>query len=80
MLTLNFNPFPILTSERLRFRRLTDSDANEVFELRSNPETMKYIPRPLTKTINDVLSHIGARKIVFKYSILKRQYLSYGIE
>ncbi|WP_339839659.1 GNAT family N-acetyltransferase [uncultured Flavobacterium sp.] len=58
MLTLNFNPFPILTSERLRLRRLTDSDVNAVFELRSNPKTMKYIPRPLATTTDEALLHI----------------------
>jgi ribosomal-protein-alanine N-acetyltransferase len=58
MLTLKFTPFPVLTSERLRFRRLSDSDIHEVFELRSNPETMKYIPRPLVTTKDEALSHI----------------------
>ena len=47
MLQLNFSPFPILESERLRFRKLTDEDAPEILVLRGNPETMKFIPRPL---------------------------------
>ena len=58
MLTLNFTPFPILESERLHFRKLSNDDASEIFELRSNPETMKYIPRPLAKTLDDALKHI----------------------
>ena len=58
MLTLNFTPFPILESERLHFRKLSNDDASEIFELRSNPETMKYIPRTLAKTIDDALKHI----------------------
>ncbi|WP_339889060.1 GNAT family N-acetyltransferase [uncultured Flavobacterium sp.] len=58
MLTLNFTPFPILESERLRYRKLNNEDAKEVFELRSNPETMKYIPRPLVTNIDEALSHI----------------------
>jgi ribosomal-protein-alanine N-acetyltransferase len=58
MLTFNFFPFPILTSSRLRFRRLDDTDANEIYALRSNPETMKYIPRPLVKNHEDALAHI----------------------
>lgn len=58
MLQLNFSPFPILESERLHFRRLTDADAPEIFALRSNPEIMKYIPRPLATTIEDALAHI----------------------
>ena len=49
MLTINFSPFPILESERLRFRKLTDNDAPEILELRGNPETMKFIPRPRSR-------------------------------
>lgn len=58
MLPLNFTPFPFLESKRLRFRKLTNDDALEVFELRSNPETMKFIPRPLATSIEDALKHI----------------------
>ena len=58
MLELNFNPFPNLTSERLFFRKLIEEDAKEVLELRSNPETMKFIPRPLLTSIDDALLHI----------------------
>ncbi len=58
MLQLNFSPFPILESERLHYRRLTDADAPEIFALRSNPEIMKYIPRPLATTIENALAHI----------------------
>ena len=47
MLEFNFTPFPVIETERLLLRRITNDDVNEVFELRSNPETMKYIPRPL---------------------------------
>jgi [ribosomal protein S5]-alanine N-acetyltransferase len=59
MLLLNFNPFPILKTERLLLRRLNNADVNEIMALRSNPETMKYIPRPLAKTIEDALEHIA---------------------
>jgi ribosomal-protein-alanine N-acetyltransferase len=58
MLQLNFSPFPILESERLRFRKLTDADAPEILELRGNPETMKFIPRPLVTDIEGALAHI----------------------
>ena len=59
MLTINFTPFPNLETERLLLRRINDSDVNEVFALRSNPEIMKYIPRTLVKTIDDALEHIA---------------------
>jgi ribosomal-protein-alanine N-acetyltransferase len=59
MLNINFTPFPILETKRLLLRRVNKDDVNEVFALRSNPETMKYIPRPLVKTIDDALEHIA---------------------
>jgi ribosomal-protein-alanine N-acetyltransferase len=59
MLTINFNPFPNLETERLLLRRVDEKDVNEIFALRSNPETMKYIPRPLVKTNEDALEHIA---------------------
>jgi [ribosomal protein S5]-alanine N-acetyltransferase len=58
MLQLNFSPFPILESERLRFRKLTDKDAPEVLVLRGNTKTMQYIPRPLIENIEGALAHI----------------------
>lgn len=59
MVTINFNPFPILETERIILRRVNINDVNEIFTLRSNPETMKYIPRPLVKTTEDALEHIA---------------------
>jgi ribosomal-protein-alanine N-acetyltransferase len=59
MLTINFNPFPNLETERLLLRRIDAIDVNEIFALRSNPETMKYIPRPIAKTTEDALEHIA---------------------
>lgn len=59
MLTLNFTPFPEFESERLLFTRTIATDAPEVIALRSNPETMKFIPRPFVKTTEDALDHIA---------------------
>ena len=59
MLTINFNPFPNLETERLLLRRVDSNDIKEIFALRSNPETMKYIPRPLIKTDEEALAHIA---------------------
>lgn len=53
MLELNFNPFPIIETERLILRRTTLKDADDYFILRSSPEAMKYICKPLHKTIED---------------------------
>ena len=58
MLEINFHPFKNLETERLLLRRLDRNDVLEILELRGNPETMKYIPRPLTKTKEDAIEHI----------------------
>ena len=58
MLDINFSPFQNLETPRLLLRRVTADDAASVFELRSNPETMRYIPRPLATSIEEALQHI----------------------
>ena len=59
MLNINFEPFPNLETNRLLLRRLENSDVKEVFALRSNPSTMKFIPRPLLKNDEEALEHIA---------------------
>ncbi|MDN5287201.1 MAG: family N-acetyltransferase [Mucilaginibacter sp.] len=58
MLNLNFNPFPILTTERLILRQFTYDDAPDLFEVRSNADIMQYIARPLAKTVDDAVDLI----------------------
>ena len=58
MLTLNFAPFPNLETERLLLRRVNPTDIKEIFALRSNPQTMQYIPRPLLKPDAHALQHL----------------------
>ncbi|GAA4060475.1 GNAT family N-acetyltransferase [Flavobacterium cheonanense] len=57
MIEINFHPFKNLETERLLLRRVSINDLNEILELRGNPETMKFIPRPLVKTEEDALNH-----------------------
>jgi ribosomal-protein-alanine N-acetyltransferase len=59
MLEFNFTPFPILETERLLLRRVDNKDVNEIFSMRSNAETMKYIPRPLVTNNEEALEHIA---------------------
>ncbi|MEO8517280.1 MAG: GNAT family N-acetyltransferase [Flavobacterium sp.] len=59
MIEFSFSPFPTLTTERLILRQVTNDDANAMFMLRSNPEVMKYIPREMPKTVDDVIQHMG---------------------
>ena len=53
MLELNFHPFPTLETERLILRKITLDDAPDFFLSRSDKETMKYICKPLHKTLAD---------------------------
>lgn len=75
MLEFNFTPFPVIETERLLLRRITNDDVNEVFELRSNPETMKYIPRPLVKNNEDALEHIA----MIEEKIVTNEGINWGI-
>lgn len=59
MVFRNFNPFPNLETERLYLRRITYEDVDEIFALRSDPEVMKYIPKPLVQTTEEALAHIA---------------------
>lgn len=58
MMEINFTPFPVLETERLLLRRVTPNDVKEVYQLRSDPETMKYIPRTLVTSEEEAKNHI----------------------
>ena len=59
MLELNFEPFPILETGRLRLRKITLDDAPDIFVLRTNAEAMKYINKPRLNTIDDAIELIN---------------------
>jgi len=54
----NFSKFPQLETQRLILRQLEETDAPEMFELRSHPEVMKYIDRPRPRTVLEADLHI----------------------
>ena len=58
MLEVNFNPFPLLSTERLNLRQVTKNDINEIFQLRSDTNVMQYIDRPMAKTTEDAFRFI----------------------
>ena len=60
MLTLNFNPFPELKTERLLLRRLARTDANEIFFLRSNENVVRYLGREPSKKVSEAEDFIDA--------------------
>jgi [ribosomal protein S5]-alanine N-acetyltransferase len=59
MLEINFNPFPVITTERLLLRQITLDDVTEVFRMRSDEKASQYIARPLAKTIEEAEAHIN---------------------
>ena len=58
MLEVNFNPFPIFSTERLILRQLNENDANDLFILRSDSSVMQFIDRPVAQSTDDVLKLI----------------------
>lgn len=53
-----FDPFPYLETPRLRLRPLRPSDWEAIIALRGNPESMRYIPRPMITDKEGALSMI----------------------
>ncbi len=74
MLTVNFNPFPVLETERLRLRQITENDKNEIFALRSDKDIMQYVPRPLMKTMDEAVAHIQ----MITENIEKQEFINWG--
>jgi ribosomal-protein-alanine N-acetyltransferase len=58
MLKLNFHPFPKLTTERLVLRAVTMNDAQDLLVLRSDVDVMRYVPRNLAVSIEEIHAKI----------------------
>ncbi|MES2617133.1 MAG: GNAT family N-acetyltransferase [Bacteroidota bacterium] len=54
MLSFVFNPFPVIQTERLVLRKISHSDTESLFAMRSDPSTMRFIPRPVARHHDDV--------------------------
>jgi ribosomal-protein-alanine N-acetyltransferase len=75
MISLNFNPFPMLETERLHLRKITEDDKHEMFALRSDKQIMQYIARPIMKTVEETVEFIKS----INDSIEKQEYINWGI-
>ena len=62
MLNLNFNPFPIIETERLVLREVVDADAHEIFILRTDPRVIKYLDRAPATSMEEVHQFIHTIK------------------
>jgi len=58
MLLLNFKPFPLLSTERLNLRRITNDDAEEIFFLRSDKRMLEFLDRDPAKSVGEALQWI----------------------
>jgi len=58
MLDFSFDPFPVITTERLILRRVTESDVNEILFLRSDKKVLEYISMPHTKSSEEARAFI----------------------
>jgi ribosomal-protein-alanine N-acetyltransferase len=58
MLAFNFNPFPVLETNRIVLRRLTKKDAPNFLRLRNDDAIMEFINRPRQKDIAEIENFI----------------------
>lgn len=74
-LELNFNPFPVLQTQRLSLRQITMADAEDFFLLRSNKEAMKYIDKALFQSVTDAYELINR----IEEGVMANERISWGI-
>jgi ribosomal-protein-alanine N-acetyltransferase len=60
MLTVNFNPFPSLETERLMLHQLSEIHSESMFRLRGNAQAMQYIGKPALTSEAEALELIEA--------------------
>lgn len=53
MLTVNFDPFPVLSTERLTLRQVSQQDVNEIFFLRSDKTVLRYLAKSPAKSTEE---------------------------
>jgi ribosomal-protein-alanine N-acetyltransferase len=58
MLELNFDPFPIIKTDRLLLRQINNDDVNEIFILRSDERVMRYIDKAPAQSLDDAYEFI----------------------
>ena len=75
MLLLNFNPFPLLSTERLNLRRISDEDEKEIFFLRSDKEMLQFLDRDPAQSIDEAKEWIR----MINKGIDDNQYIAWAI-
>jgi ribosomal-protein-alanine N-acetyltransferase len=75
MLVFNFNPFPMLSTERVVLRPITKADAAEVFYLRSDKEVLEFLDRDPAASIDDAMQWIK----MINDAINNNEYIAWAI-
>ncbi len=75
MQSLNFTPFPLMTTAQLVLRKLEDSDAAEIFIHRSDERILEYIDIPKAITIEDAKAFINK----INKAIIENESIYWGI-
>jgi ribosomal-protein-alanine N-acetyltransferase len=58
MSVFNFSPFPVQVTEDLLLRQVSENDAAQLLELRSNEQVNRYVERKKATSIEDALAFI----------------------
>lgn len=72
----NFEPFPEIETTRLKLRKLTLTDAFDLFEIRSNPEMFDFVDGKVDEFIEDTIRFIE----ITNKGIKKQKWINFGIE
>ena len=65
-----------LETDRLIIRAFTNTDAEDVLAFRSNADAMRYVPRPLQRSIEDAIEMIG----MINNNINTNECIAWGVE
>lgn len=57
-MNINFQPFPVLETDRLLLRQVKESDVEEIFFLRTDPRVLQYLDRPPAKLKVEAAAYI----------------------
>src|ERR1041384_6335340 len=58
MLEIKFSGFPVLETERMIYRQITEKDAKDIFELRTDKQILKYSDRAPMKNIEEAIDMV----------------------
>jgi ribosomal-protein-alanine N-acetyltransferase len=75
MLEINFDPFPVVTTEKLTLRQIRENDKHEILNIRSNPQLMHFIPRPMCANLEEAVTLIET----MNESIAKNEMINWAI-